>query len=226
MRSKSSTLFDFVAIGELADTTKQLIALNLHFPVEEGSTSSGLEQVEQIVWQQARDYLGAVREGFVLSIRTADVTSRNELGYLLERVLLDWKQFSEELGLDEEDSDASTPAQEVQHIRNQLLAFGMAAIAIGALPRMPKETITFPHSYSRPPTYADIPVPATPAQMLERIEELEKMIWQMTAYNLPELVQRRYGEVRRTYGFFESSAWLAQKESRRFGVKRQRSSLL
>jgi hypothetical protein len=33
------------------------------------------------------------------------------------------------------------------------------------------------------------------------------------------LVKRRYNAVRRVYGFFEASALLASRESRRFGLK-------
>ena len=44
-------------------------------------------------------------------------------------------------------------------------------------------------------------------------------MWQITAHDLIDLVEHRYNSLRRTYGFFESSAWLARRESQRFGVK-------
>jgi hypothetical protein len=53
---------------------------------------------------------------------------------------------------------------------------------------------------------------------------LQETVWQMMGGNLSNLVQRRYGPVRRTYGFFEASAWLARKEAERFGMKRRRAS--
>jgi hypothetical protein len=177
-----------------------------------------------MVLQQARNYLSRVREGFVLSVRTADVASTDELGYLLERVLLDWDALRSELGLDIEDAESvqrpSPDCPAIEQVRDQLLAFGMAAVALGMLPRLPKDEITFPRSYCKQPTYADIPVPTTPAEMLERIDEVEKMLWQIASYDLVELAERRYGPLRRTYGFFESSAWLAQRESVRFGIKK------
>jgi hypothetical protein len=225
MRVRTDEIFDFVAIGELADTTKQFIHLNLAYNIRRQDRAAGLEQVERMVLQQARDYLGRVREGFVLSVRTTDVTSTDELSYLLERVLLDWDSLSDELGLQpdlaiESQTDLDcTPHKRIEQVRDQLLAFGMAAIALGMLPRLPAAEITFPRSYRKPPTYADIPVPATPAEMLQRIDELEKMIWQIASHDLIELAERRYNPLRRTYGFFESSAWLAQRESQRFGVK-------
>lgn len=218
MRPHTDEIYDFVAIGELADTTKQFIHHSLAYNVRHLSKARGLEQVAQMVLQQARDYLSRVREGFVLSVRTADITSTDELGFLLERVLLDWETLQVELGILEPDSPQEP--KQVEAVRDQLLAFGMAAIALGMLPRLPTEEITFPKSYRMPPTYADIPVPGSPAAMLQRIEELEKTIWQIASQDLVELAERRYAPLRRTYGFFESSAWLVRHESTRFGVKR------
>jgi hypothetical protein len=224
MHARTNEVYDFVAIGELADTTKQFIHLNLAYNIRR-QDRAGLEHVERMVLQQARDYLSRVREGFVLSVRTADITSTDELSYLLERVLLDWDRLSGELGLQTDAPVESQPSVElsaqkrIEHVRDQLLAFGMAAVALGMLPHLPAAEITFPRSYRKPPTYADIPVPSTPAEMLHRIEELEKMIWQIAFHDLIDLAERRYNSLRRTYGFFESSAWLAQRESQRFGVK-------
>ncbi len=220
MRANLKPLHDFAAIGELAETTVQLLCFQLEHDLSR-DRSERLAQVEQVILNQARDYLGRVREGFVLSVRSADVADRGELRYLLERVLFDWDAFSRELGLQEE-GPASPGAAQLERVRNQLLAFGMAAVALGVLPRLPTEAITFPKSYRHPPTYADIPVPASPGEMLHRIEELERTLWQLMVEDLDELLQRRYEPVRRTYGFFESSAWLARREGRRLGLKRPR----
>ncbi len=230
MQPNSAGVYDFVTIGEVADTTKQLIALNLQYGLQEGeSHATGMEAVERIVLQQAREYLASVREGFILSVRAGRVGSRGELSYLLDRVVLDWSSLSQELGLAEEPTaELEQPGQEapsqeptIQRVRGQLLAFGMAIVALGALPRLPAEEITFPHSYSKPPTYSDIPVPVAPGEILSRIEELEQMIWQFTLRKWAELARHRYGPLRRTYGFFESSALLARRESERFGIKRR-----
>lgn len=222
-------LYEFVGIGELAETTTQLLALSLHQSAHSGEKRD-VSQVEQLVLQQARDYVRKVREGFMLSVRTGQVTQRAELRYLLDRVLSDWSQLSHELGLEEltgpaggpadgPDDGASAAARRVERVRYQLLAFGMAVVALGALPRLPAKQITFPHSYSKPPTYSDIPVPNTPGELLHRIEEMEQMVWRLMSDDLRGLVQRRYGPLRRTYGFFEASAWLTRKETARFGVK-------
>lgn len=228
-------VYHFVSIGEIAETTTQMLALGLQAKTNLGGPpprqrSTGLERIEQLILQQARNHLSEVREGFVLSVRTAQVTDRNELHFLLERVLLDWTQLSRELGVDTESNSApreagSQPEQIPERVRQQLLAFGMAATALGYLPRMPADQITFPYHYSDPPTYADIPTPETPGEMLWRIEELEQMLWRLMADNLQELLEKRYASLRRTYGFFESSALLANREAERFGVKKKRQRL-
>jgi hypothetical protein len=176
-----------------------------------------------------------VREGFVLSVRSSQAPTKAELRFLLDRVLHDWGALAAELGLAESaDSGgggghgrmhaAVAPRAEedegLLQLRHQLLAFGMAATALGLLPRTPAEQITFPYSFGQPPTYGDIPAPATPGAMLARIEELERMLWQLMAADLQEIVNHQYGPLRRTYGFFEVSARLANHEAQRFGMKR------
>jgi len=54
--------------------------------------------------------------------------------------------------------------------------------------------------------------------MLSRIEEMEGMLWRFARGRWGELVRRRYGPLRRTYGFFESSALLAGEQRRRFNA--------
>jgi hypothetical protein len=135
---------------------------------------------------------------------------------------LDWNQLSQELGLEDKADDQAAHGDsppELERVRQQLLAYSMAAIALGYLPRLPAEHITFPYSYSNPPTYSDIPAPDNAGETLWRIEELEQMIWQLMGGNLQALVERHYGALRRTYGFFETSALLANREAERFGIK-------
>jgi hypothetical protein len=262
--NQNGGLYDFVGFGELAETTTQLLSLNLHHTAQSGGERRNeAGEIELMVLQQARDYLHKVREGFILSVRAGQISDQTELRYLLDRVISDWSQLSRELGLAEAD-DISPPSNssssnagpsntgvrstrpnsapgasgtanrsgtesvpdKVERVRQQLLAFGMAVVALGQLPRLPSKQITFPHSYGKPPTYSDIPVPSTPGEMLWRIEELEQMVWRLMSDDLHDLVQRRYGSLRRTYGFFETSAWLSHKEAVRFGVKKRGSSLL
>lgn len=240
MRERAD-IFEFVGIGELAETLTQFLSLSLlHGADDTGSpprrNATGLEKMQQLILQQAKEHLAKVREGFVLSVRTPQVTDRSEIRYLLDRVLLDWDQLSRELGLEDaspaedepqaqpSDGDFDHPA--IERVRHQLFAYSMAAVALGHLPRLPSSQITFPHSYSDPPTYSDIPAPDSPGEMLVRIEEIEQMLWQIMVNDLGALVKHRYGPLRRTYGFFEASAWLARKEAERFGIKKRESKIV
>ncbi len=257
--NNASGIFDFAGYGEVAETTLQLLSLSLRPNFNSASRfsaknedASAIGQVEQLVFQQAQDYLSAAREGFTLSVRSADVPDNAQLRYLIDQVLLDWDSLATELGLDADEATAQNPPdasetisqstgeptsqpksavdvdniqEPLEPVRQQLLAFGMATVALGALPKLPSEQVTFPHSFGKPPTYSDIAAPSSPAEMLVRIEELEEMIWQLMAGNPNELVQNQYGPVRRTYGFFETSAWLVRQEVERFGMKKKSGTI-
>lgn len=225
---EASGVYKFAGVGELAETVTQLLALGLQYETELGQTAgrrskNGLEKIQQLILQQARDYLAEVREGFVLSVRTAQVSDRSEIQFLLDRVLVDWPALRSELGLtaDENTTAPNDAPTHVEQVRQQVLAFGMAAIALGYLPKLAADQVTFPYAYSDPPTYSDIPTPTTPGAMLSRIDELEQMTWQLMRGDLQGLLNHRYGALRRTYGFFEVSAYLARRETERFGIKRR-----
>jgi hypothetical protein len=230
---EATGVYKFASVGELSETVTQLLALGLQYHTTIGGAgaprqTTGLEAMEQLILQQARDYLAEVREGFAFSVRTTPGLGRRELRFLLDRVLLDWGSVWDELNLDGDSSTTPVPENEPaapEQLRHQLLAFGMAAVTLGYIPRLPADQITFPHSYSKPPTYSDIPTPTTPGAVLSRIDELERMIGRLMGGDLQELVNRRYGALRRTYGFFETTAHLAHREAERFGIKPKRTQI-
>jgi hypothetical protein len=141
------------------------------------------------------DHIGDVREGFVLSQRASPLTSRAEVKWLVQHVLLDW-QWVEAMGL------SLTPGNEIELVGNQLIAYQHALVALGMLPRLPAQAVTFPQPR---PTYADVPVPAMPSQLLERIEEIERVLYRAGLVPADELA---FEPLRRTYAFFEASLWL------------------
>ena len=67
------------------------------------------------------------------------------------------------------------------------------------LPRLPDDAVRFPAGRR---TYADIPVPRGPAELSERIDELERELW-LTAVGHP--APRTDPAFRRTYGFFDAA---------------------
>jgi len=80
-----------------------------------------------------------------------------------------------------------------------LLALAHARLVFAFLPRLPETEVRFPAGR---PTYADIPSPRGPAELVERIEELERELWRI-ASGRP--VRRVDPAVRRTYGFFDAA---------------------
>lgn len=164
--------------------------------------SAGLIRLEQALpeerrqpLRQALDHLGEVREGFVISVRAGDAASLEELRYLLQRVILGW-EWLEEQGL------ALQPAAVVEVPAWQRVAFAHSYVSLGLLPRLSPHLITYPMGRR---SYADIPVPRSPAEVLGRIEELERALSLVEARPLAELDE---STLKRTYGFFETSAWL------------------
>lgn len=143
-------------------------------------------------------HLEKVREGFILSQRASPQISLSELRALVHHILLDW-DWLQPLNL------AFAPAPRLERVDQQLVVYNHALIALAVLPRLPAEAVTFPQ---KRPTYADLTMPALPGQLLERIEELERVIYQAEVMpNRPPA----YGPFRRTYAFFEASSWLVDR---------------
>ena len=149
------------------------------------------------------EHLAAVREGFQLKVRAAELTSSAEMQLLLDRAEMDWG-WLEQLGW------RLVAATEIELPHDQLVAFSHAALSLAMLPRLPKARVTFPRTRQ---SYADIPVPSTQAELLQRLEELERVIYRV----LGGARARVEGEsLRRTYGYFESSAWLVADHRKKF----------
>lgn len=80
-----------------------------------------------------------------------------------------------------------------------LAALGHARLVLAFLPRLPEDEVRFPAGRR---TYADIPVPRGPAELSERIDELERELW-LTAVG--HAAPRTDPAFRRTYGFFDAA---------------------
>lgn len=86
-----------------------------------------------------------------------------------------------------------------------LAALDHARIVFAFLPSVPESEVRFP---GRRPTYADIPTPRGPAELVDRIEELERELWRM-ATGVP--VRPVDPAVRRTYAFFDAAERLDER---------------
>lgn len=190
-------LVDLFSLGNIAQGTKEALATYIR------RRDVPLPSEEQRRLSMTLSHLDQVREGFEITLRTSSVTTMEELHYLVNRVLLDWGWLKEQ-GLE------LLPGEEIHLPAKQTLAFAHAYITLAVLPRLPTQVVTFPNP---PATYADIPVPHTPAQVLGRIDELEEVIWETTIKPEREMEPE---PLRRTYGFFEASAWLVFHHLRLF----------
>lgn len=141
-------------------------------------------------------HLEDVREGFIVSQRTASNVSLSELRELVEHILLDWN-WLQEYNL------TFSPGSQIELLDQQLVAYNHALVALAILPRLPAEAITFPQPK---PSYRDVAVPALPGEKLARIEEIEQIVYQADVRPVETLA---YAAFRRTYAFFEASSWLA-----------------
>lgn len=81
-----------------------------------------------------------------------------------------------------------------------LAALAHARLVFALMPRTPSDEVRFPAGRR---TYADISAPRRPAELAERIEELERSLWAVATDHRPPLSDASY---RRTYGFFDTAA--------------------
>lgn len=176
-------------LARVIKATHQVLSQSVHHPRQ------SLSQERQRQLSDTLQHMGEVREGFVLSQRMPLPLELRELRELIQHVLLNWG-WVEDMGL------LMTPGDQVEVVKDQIIAYQHALVAIGVLPRLPAEAVTFPQAH---PTYADLTVPRSPIELLERIEEIERVIYLASVLPLGELA---LAPLRRTYAFFEASSWL------------------
>lgn len=85
-----------------------------------------------------------------------------------------------------------------------MAALEHARLVFALLPRTPAEEVHYPAGRR---TYADIGAPRRPAELAERIEELERNLWSVATRHRPRLTDAAY---RRTYGFFDTAARISR----------------
>lgn len=176
-------------LARVVTTTHQALSQSVHYP------SHPPTRQRQRQLSDTLEHMEEVREGFVLSQRMPLPLSLRELRELIQHVLINWR-WVEEMGI------SMAPGDKVELVDNQIIAYQHALVAMGVLPRLPAEAVTFPQP---DPTYADLPVPKAPDELLERIEEIERVVYWASVIPLSELA---IAPLRRTYAFFEASAWL------------------
>ena len=81
--------------------------------------------------------------------------------------------------------------------RRRIVALEHARLVFALMPVAPEPTIRYPGGRR---SYADIPVPRSPSELSQRIEELERKLWSVATGSRPTPSDPAY---RRVYGFFD-----------------------
>jgi hypothetical protein len=187
---------DFLALDEARRTLRRLtvIAMEANRTLSDGlnAPSRPPSPEQAAVRNRILDELSAMREGFMLASKASDLALPDELRELLGR-LADWSWLSE-LGL------RWTTDAPLERLGKQVILYQHALVALGVLPRLPAEAITYPRR-----SYRDIIPPGSASATLSRLEELEQTIWRSAGEPLGAISPEA---VRRTYAFFEATTWL------------------
>ena len=156
-------------------------------------------QAAAFLAERALPHVEAMRQGLRLTVRAAD-GSVHELRYVV----------GPDVGTDDpQDSHAPTRLDPAD-VRC-LLALLHARLVMRWLPSVPPEATTYPG----PPGYRDIHPPRGPAELKDRLEEIERGLWEVaTGVPRPHIYHGRY---RRVYAYFEAGAWLALQQGPRPG---------
>jgi hypothetical protein len=86
-----------------------------------------------------------------------------------------------------------------------LAALAHARLVLALLPRVPEADVRYPHGRR---TYADISVPRGPAELADRIVELEREVWRAATGHAHAMHDPAF---RRTYGFFDTAERLGRR---------------
>lgn len=156
-------------------------------------------------------HVETVQAGFVGWLRS-EAAGVEELRYLLRRVAT--------LRVDPPLNDAERRAAEAEaaaemalealgrgrrrttlHVAEpwSLAALAHARVVLAMLPRIADDDVRYPAGRR---TYADIPAPRGPAELSDRIEELERALWRTAAGRRPDPGDPAF---RRSYGFFDAA---------------------
>ena len=149
-------------------------------------------------------HLEGIRDGFRGWLR-ADAAGTAEMRFLVAQhgaIRAAARAVDRRAALAETEAEARLPTRPERLRRPEtwhLAALDHARLVLALLPRLPDEAVRFPAGRR---TYADIPVPRGPAELAERIDELERELWR-TAVGHP--APRTDPAFRRTYGFFDAA---------------------
>ncbi|HKY89070.1 MAG TPA: hypothetical protein VJ141_03755 [Candidatus Limnocylindrales bacterium] len=167
--------------------------------------------------REASDFLAAavlphvelVEEGFRVSLRASGVDLAELRWFVLAAgVGLPVSEGSASRAAAAEDSlqQRVRPPRVTRPTGNELAAIDHARIVFALLPHLPNQEARWPMRWPHA-GYGDVDPPRRPSELAARIEELERHVW-WTAAGRPSLDDPAY---RRTFGFFDTAAWLGSR---------------
>jgi hypothetical protein len=199
MRQFESTGFaEFDRMAALFRRTRQL----LHVV---SATNEVSAEATEVIATQTLPHIEDIEEGFRVWLR-AGAVDLAELRALVSRAGVGKSEShgaaEARAALIETMHDAALAARPelVPAPARELAALEHARLVFALLPQTPAEEVHFPAGRR---TYADISAPRRPAELAERIEELERSLWSVATRHQPRLTDSAY---RRTYGFFDTAA--------------------
>ncbi len=163
-------------------------------------------------------HLEGVQAGFHGWLRS-DAAGVAELRYLLLQVG-QARVWPVESAAEARAAEAEHRAEEAAALRRReprlrpaepwhLAALAHARLVLAYLPKLPEDEVRFPVGRR---TYADISVPRGPAELADRIVELERQLWRTATGQPRPALDPAF---RRTYGFFDAAERLG---ARGFGL--------
>jgi hypothetical protein len=202
MRSfESSGFAEFDRMAAMFSRTRQL----LHEVI---ATHEVTDDATEMLATEALPHVEDIEEGVRVWLR-AGAVELSELRALVARAGLN-------ASLSRDDAEKRAALTETMHEMaltaragivpapaRALAALGHARLVFALMPRTPAEDVHFPSGRR---TYADICAPRRPAELAERIEEIERSLWSVATHHAPRVTDAAY---RRTYGFFDTAARLS-----------------
>src|SRR3954452_7601510 len=161
-------------------------------------------------------HVESVQAGFIGWLRS-DAAGVDELRYLLGRVAairVDGPASEAERRAAKAELAAEPGLSEREGLRTaalrvaepwSLAALAHARVVLAMLPRLADDDVRYPAGRR---TYADIPAPRGPAELSDRLEELERSLWQTAAGRRAD---PRDPAFRRAYGFFDAAERLGDR---------------
>ena len=161
-------------------------------------------------------HVESVQAGFIGWLRS-DAAGVDELRYLLGRVAAlrvdgpagDAERRAADAEVAAERAWAARAGGSPGGIRAaepwSLAALAHARVVLAMLPRIADDDVRYPAGRR---TYADIAAPRGPAELSDRLEELERSLWRTAAGRRPDVADPAF---RRAYGFFDAADRLGRR---------------